>query len=389
MNHGKYVFAQFIEFISHNDFNKYVKIYNSNYRLKLFSTWNHFLCLCYGQITQSESLRSIVLCLNAQRKKLYHLGINSDVKRSTLSDANNIRDWRVFEGFAQELIKEARKYYIDNNDFNIDLDNTAYALDASTIDLCLSIFPWAQFKKNKGAVRLHTLMDMRGSIPVFIHITDGKVHDVNVLDIIEFEFGAFYVMDRGYVDFGRLYKIHRANAFFTTRLKTNIKYVRMYSNPVDRSTGLICDQVIRLTNSYEKYPEKLRRIKYVDRENNITYEFLTNNFIVSALTIAILYKYRWKIETFFKWIKQHLKIKKFWSRSENAVKIQIWVAVIVYLTLAIIKKKLKTEHSIYELSQIIGSSVFDKSPLNELLNITDNSNAKTENSKQFTLWQCK
>lgn len=315
MHEGKYVFSQVVSLISKYEFNKCVNRYEGDYRSKDFKSWSHFLCMLFGQLTYREGVRDTINCLGAHQGKLYHLGIKQLVAYSTLSRANENRDWRIWSDFATYLIEEARALYVNDNDFVLDLDNSVYALDASTIDLCLSVFEWAKFRKKKGAVKIHTLMDLRGNIPVFIDITDGKVHDVNVLDKIEFEPGAFYIMDKGYYDFGRLYQMDRAGSFFVIRAKKNLKAKRMYSRKVNKSTGLKCDQTIKLTNkkSVGLYPGKLRRIKFFDQDKPKTYVFLTDNFEVDALTVCLLYKNRWQIELFFKWIKQHLKIKKFWE----------------------------------------------------------------------------
>lgn len=325
--------------------------------------------MLFGQLTYREGVRDIINCLEAHKSKVYHLGIKQVVSHSSLTRANENRDWRIWADFANHLIRVARPLYVEDNDFTLELNNTVYALDASTIDLCLSVFHWAKFRQKKGAVKLHTLMDLRGDIPVFIAITDGKVHDVNVLDQIFLEAGAFYIVDKGYYDFERLNKIDRAKSFFVIRAKKNLKFNRLYSHAVDKSTGLKCDQTIKLTgiNSKIAYPDKLRRIKYLDETKPKTYIFLTNNFELDALTITSLYKNRWHIELFFKWIKQHLKIKKFWGYSENAVKTQIWIAVCTYLLVAIIKRQLNLKLSLYEILQILSVSVFDKTPLNQLL----------------------
>lgn len=369
MYQGKYVFAQIMEFISRYEFNKCVARHKGNHKLIHFKCWQQFLCMAFGQLTYREGVRDIFNCLNAHKSKAYHLGLKNLVDPTTLTRANRNRDWRIWADFAAHLISVARPLYIDDEGFTLDLDNTVYALDASTIDLCLSVFKWAKFRESKGAVKLHTLMDLRGNIPVFIDITTGKVHDVNILDKIHFEVGAFYIVDKGYYDFGRLFKINTACAFFVIRAKKNLACRRIYSNKVDKSTGLGCDQIIKLTGykSQKDYPEKLRRIKYYDAEKDKTYIFLTNNFQVDALTITQLYKYRWQIELFFKWIKQHLKIKKFWGASENAVKTQIWIAVCTYLIVAILKKQLKSPRSLYSILQILSVSAFDKTPVNQLL----------------------
>jgi len=373
MYQGKYVFLQIMEIVSRYEFKKCVVRYKGNYKVIRFKCWQQFLCMVFGQLTYRESIRDIFNCLNAHKKKTYHLGLKDLVSPTTLTRANENRDWRIWADLATHLISLVRPMYVEDNDFILDLDNTVYALDASTIDLCLSIFKWAKFRKKKGAVKLHTLMDLRGNIPIFIDITNGKVHDVKILDKIDFEPGAFYVIDKGYYDFERLYRVNMAASFFVIRAKTNLKCRRIYSNQVDKKTGLKYDQTIKLTNyqSSKDYSEQLRRIKYYDAEKNKTYIFLTNNFQVDALTIANLYKNRWQIELFFKWIKQHLKIKKFWGQSENAVKTQIWIAVCTYLIIAILKKQLQSKLSLYNILQILSVSAFDKTPVNQLLNNHD------------------
>jgi transposase len=373
MHQGKYVFSQVVSLISKYEFNKSVERYAGDYRSRDFGSWPHFLCMLFGQLTYREGLRDTINCLGAHRGKLYHLGIKHLVAYSTLSRANENRDWRIWSDFAAHLVEEARALYLGDNDFVLDLDSSVYALDSSTIDLCLSVFEWARFRKKKAAIKIHTLMDLRGNIPMFIDITDGKVHDVHVLDKIEFEPGAFYVMDKGYYDFGRLYQMDLAGSFFVIRAKKNLKAKRLYSRKVDKSTGLRCDQTIRLTGkkSAGLYPGKLRRIKFFDRDKPKTYVFLTNNFEIDALTICLLYKNRWQIELFFKWIKQHLKIKKFWGHSENAVKTQIWIAVCAYLLVAIMKKKMKLERNLYEILQILSVSAFDKTPVDQLFSRQD------------------
>jgi hypothetical protein len=361
MNTGKIIFTQLTAFLPLHQFRRCVKRYRGNYKVKTFSCLDQFLCMVFAQLTYRESLRDIETCLRAMQNKFYHMGIRGRVSRSTLADANEKRDWRIYADFAQVLIHLARELYRDEP-FALELDETVYALDASTIDLCLSLFPWAKFRKRKGAIKLHTLLDLRGNIPSFIEITDGKIHDVNVLDILIPEAGSFYIMDRGYIDFARLYQWHLWNAFFIVRAKSNFKFRRLYSRPVDKSTGLRCEQTIVLTgvNSSKDYPEKLRRVKYFDSKTNETFVFLSNNFILPALTIAQLYKCRWQIELFFKWIKQHLRVKAFYGTSENAVKNQIWIAISVYVLVAIIKKQLKLNISLYTFLQILSVSVFEK-----------------------------
>jgi transposase len=345
--------------------------------------------MTFAQLTYRESLRDIESCLRSVHEKLYHIGIRGKVSRSTLSDANENRDWRIYRDFAHVLIQEARGLYI-NDDFGLELDETVYALDSSTIDLCLSSFPWAQFRKTKGAVKLHTLLDLRGNIPTFISITDGKVHDVNILDELIPEPGAIYIMDRGYLDFGRLYIWNQYSAFFVTRLKSNIKVERIYSNPIERPTGLRCDQIVKLTGQSTKkeYPEKLRRIKYFDADTDKTLVFLTNNFTLPALTIARLYQCRWQVELFFKWIKQHLRIKRFYGTSENAVKTQIWIAVSVYVLVAIIKKRLKIEMSLYTILQIFSISLFEKKLIIQAIKPSDYKKQITSLYKQLNLFDC-
>lgn len=345
--------------------------------------------MMFGQLTHRESIRDIATCLKAHQNKIYHLGIKQPISHSTLTRANEKRDWRIYADFAQYLINLVRPLYAADDEFAIDLDNTVYALDSTTIDLCLSVFPWAKFRKKKGAVKLHTLMDLRGNIPVFIDITDGKTHDVNTLDLIDFEPGAFYVMDKAYTDFDRLFDINQCKAFFVIRAKDNLKFRRVSSQGVDKATGLKCDQTIKLTGvkTSTLYPEKLRRIKYYDAENDLLLVFLTNNFEVEAIDICMLYKNRWQIELFFKWIKQHLRIKTFWGYSPNAVKTQIWIAICTYLLVGYAKKKLKSNLSLYEITQILGVSVFDKTPLNELLtNISKNELIK-ENYNQLNMFE--
>ena len=345
MNTGRTVFSQLIDFLPTYELHKCIARYRGNYQVKSFSCWNQYLCMTFAQLTYRESLRDIESCLHAMRSKLYHMGIRGKVSRSTLAYTNENRDWRIYADFAQVLIHIARKLYA-NEDLGLELDQTVYALDSTTIDLCLSLFPWARFRKRKGAVKMHTLLDLRGNIPVFIEITDGKVHDVNILDNIIPEPGSFYVMDKAYVDFTRLFTISQSLAFFVVRAKSNFNYRRLYSHPVDKSEGVKSDQTIVLTGFYpaKQYLGKLRRIRYFDKERNKNLTFLTNNFILPALTIAKLYKYRWQIELFFKWIKQHLRIKAFYGNSENAVKTQIWIAISVYVLVAIIKKRLNLAH---------------------------------------------
>ena len=364
MNQGKTVFSQIIDFLPQKKFRQCVNRYNGNYRLRSFKCYSQFLCMAFAQLTYRDSLRDIECCLRAMQEKLYHMGIRGKVSRSTLADANELRDWRIYSDFAQILIHEARRLYAED-DFGLELNDTVYALDSSTIDLCLSVFPWARFRKTKAAVKLHTLLDLRGNIPTFIWITDGKVHDVNVLDHLIPEPGAIYIMDRAYLDFKRLYHLHQAGAIFVTRSKTNTGLRRLYSHKVDKTTGVKYDQTVVLTGFYSSkdYPDKLRRIKFYDAEKRRTFIFLTNQFSLPAPIIAELYRYRWRVEIFFKWIKQHLRIKKFYGTSENAVKTQIWIAISTYVLVAIMKKKLKIELSLYTILQILSISIFEKKPI--------------------------
>jgi len=387
MNYGSTIFSQIMKFIPSHRFRQCVDRYEGNKGVKSFSCLDQFLCMAFAQLTYRESLRDIECCLRVMGPKLYHMGIRGNISRSTLAYANENRDWRIYCDFAQVLIQTARKLYADEN-FGLELDETVYALDASTIDLCLTLFPWAKFRKTKSAVKLHTLLDLRGNIPTFISITDGKVHDVNVLDILMPEPGAIYVMDRGYLDFRRLYMINQYSAFFVTRAKKNTKFRRIYSNPVDRSTGIICDQIIAFSGYYSRkdYPEKLRRVKFFDTEKNKRFNFLTNQLILAPLTIAELYKKRWQIELFFKWIKQHLRIKAFYGTSENAVKTQIWVAVSVYVLIAIIKKSLNLDQSLYTILQILSVSLFEKIPLYQVVKNYDYKTTNTHEYNQLKLF---
>jgi hypothetical protein len=366
MNMGKTLFAQIMEFIPWTSFARIVDRYGGDSRVRSLSCTEQFRAMAFAQLTYRESLRDIETCLLANQAKLYSMGFRSPVKRSTLADANEGRDWHIWADLAALLIRRARKLYC-NDSFGIDLDNTVYALDATTIDLCLSLFPWAPFRAAKAAVKLHTLLDLRGNITAFIHISDGKTHEVNVLDMLSFEAGAFYIMDRGYLDFGRLFALHQTGAFFVTRAKHGMDAHRVYSSPVDRSTGIICDQRIALDGYYisQDYPEQLRRIRFKDPESGKTLAFLTNNTALPALTIAALYKSRWQVELFFKWIKQHLRIKRFIGNSENAVKTQIWCAVSTYVLIAIVKKELQLDASLYSLLQILSVSVFEKTQLSQ------------------------
>ena len=366
MNLGKTLFAQIMEFVPWTSFARIVARYGGDVRVRNLSCTEQFRAMAFAQLTYRESLRDIETCLRANQTKLHGMGFRSSVKRSTLADANEGRDWHIWADLAALLIRRARKLYC-NDSFGIELSNTVYALDATTIDLCLSLFPWAPFRTAKAAVKLHTLLDLRGNIPAFIHISDGKTHEVNVLDMLAFEAGAFYVMDRGYLDFGRLFTLHQTGAFFVTRAKRGMDAHRVSSSPADRSTGIICDQRIILDGYYisQNYPEQLRRIRFKDPESGKTLGFLTNNTTLPALTIAALYKSRWQVELFFKWVKQHLRIKRFIGNSENAVKTQIWCAVSTYVLIAIVKKELQLNASLYSLLQILSVSVFEKTQLSQ------------------------
>jgi transposase len=363
---GKTLFAQLMDFLPWTSFERIVDRYGGDHRVRSLSCAEQFRVMAFAQLTFRESLRDIEVCLAAQSTKLYHMGFREPIKRSTLADANESRDWRIYADFAQVLIRQARKLYADEK-MAVDLDATVYALDSTTIDLCLALFPWAPFRSTKAAVKLHTLIDLRGNIPSFIEITDGKVHDVNVLDLLIPEAGAYYVMDRGYVDFERLYALHQAGAFFVTRAKRNLDARRVYSAPTDRSTGILCDQTIALNGFYSQrdYPAHLRRIRFKDPETAKTLVFLTNQTTLSALTIGALYKSRWQVELFFKWIKQHLRIKRFYGNSANAVKTQVWIAVSVYVLVAIIRKRLNLDVSLYTLLQIFSVTLFEKMPLQQ------------------------
>src|SRR5713101_7644089 len=365
---GKILFAQLMEFLPWKTFHQIVDRYGGDRRTRCLSCAAQFRVMAFAQLTYRESLRDIEVCLAAQAGKLYHMGIGEAVARSTLADANESRDWRIYFDLAQRLIIKARALYV-GEDFGVELANTVYALDATTIDLCLSTFPWAAFRATKAAVKLHTLLDLRGSIPTFVHISDGKLHAVNVLDLLTPEPGAFYVMDRGYLDLERLYTLNQAGAFFVTRAKSNSKFKRLLSQPVDRSTGLICDQLVELVvfYSHQSYPERLRRIVYRDLERDKRLVFLTNHLSLPALTVCALYKSRWQVELFFKWVKQHLRIKRFFGTSENAVKTQVWTAVTVYVLVAIIRKRLNLELSLHSMLQILSVTPFEKEPLVQLL----------------------
>jgi hypothetical protein len=387
MDTGKTIFAQLIDFLPVYEFQKRVQRYNGHYKVKHFSCWNQFLCMAFAQLTYRESLRDIEACLRSAQRKLYHMGFRGNVSRNTLAHANQVRDWRIYADFAQILIGQARHLYA-NDSFGVELNQTAYALDSTTIDLCLSLFPWAKFRAHKGAVKLHTLLDLRGSIPSLVIITHGKVHDIRIFDQLIFEPGAFYIIDRGYLDFDRLYTIHQASAFYVIRAKSNFRFRRLYSRAVDKSTGVQSDQMIVLEGfySHKAYPDKLRRIRYFDTDQNKRLIFLTNNFILPALTIAELFRCRWQIELFFKWIKQHLRIKAFYGTTENAVKTQIWIAIIVYVMVAIVKKQLKLDLSLYTILQILSVTLFEKTPILEALSTIQPQESQDVSCNQLTLF---
>jgi hypothetical protein len=386
MNLGKTIFSQIVEHLPSYEFRLCVKRYRGQYKIKSFSCWDQFLCMSFAQLTYRESLRDIQACLRGNQEKLYHMGFRGNISRNTLAHANQVRDWRIYADFAHLLIGQARILYA-HEDFGVQLKQTVYAFDATTIDLCLSLFPWAKFRQRKGAIKLHTLMDLRGSIPTLIFVTHGKVHEVNLLDDLVLEPGAIYIFDRGYLDFARLYKIHRAGAFFIIRAKSNFRFRRLYSQKADKAKGVQADQIIELHGYYVRkdYPDRLRRVRYYDAKKKKRLIFLTNNFLLPATTIAELFRCRWKIELFFKWIKQHLRIKAFYGTSENAVKTQIWIAISVYVLVAIIKKKLKVKASLYTILQILSVSLFQKTPLFQLLSQIKPEDKKADSSNQLKL----
>lgn len=368
MNQGKYVFSQIMSFVSHNDFLACVNRYDGDYKVKEFNCWKQFLCMAFGQLTHRESLSDTVMCLSRLKGKLYHLGIGKVISKSTLSKANENRDWRIYEDLAQLLIAEARQLYRHDSALEVDIKQNVFAIDATVIDLCLNVFPWATFRKTKSAIKLHTQLNLKNAIPEFISITPASTHELNVLDEIEFEPNSFYVMDRGYIDFKRLYQIHLTKAFFIIRARSPFAFERVYSHSIDKISGVQCDQTIRLKNYVVSkfYPEKFRRVKFYDAQRDKHLVFLTNNFELPAKDIAQLYKHRWMIELFFKWIKQHLKVKSFWGNSPNAVKTQIWIAVSVYVLVAIVRKQLGIKHSLYEMLQVFSITAFEKTPINQL-----------------------
>jgi len=388
VNQGKAVFSQIMDFLPMAKFRRCVDRYNGNYRTRSFTCFDQFLCMAFAQLTYRESLRDIECCLRAMRGKLYHMGIRGKVSRSTIAYANENRDWRIYCDFAQILIHQARQLY-SNDDFGLQLEETVYALDASIIDLCLSVFPWARFRKTKGGIKLHTLLDLRGNIPSFIAVTEAGVHEVNILDELIPEPGAIYIMDRGYLDFDRLYALHQSGSFFVVRAKTNTRLRRLYSMPVDKSSGLRCDQIVVPTGFYtqKNYPEKFRRVVFVDTEKEQRLFLLTNQMTLPSITIADLYRCRWQVELFFKWIKQHLRIKAFYGTSENAVKTQIWIAISVYVLVAIIKKRLKIGLSLYTILQIFSITLFEKMPILKVLTETEYKNKITTGPIQLNLFR--
>jgi hypothetical protein len=377
-----------MDFLPTYEFRQCVQRYNGNYKIKSFSCWDQFLCLAFAQLTYRESLRDIQACLRGAQLKLYHMGIRGKISRNTLAHANQVRDWRIYADFAQVVITQARSLYA-HEDFGFELEQAVYAFDATTIDLCLSLFPWAKFRQRKGAIKLHTLLDLRGSIPILIYVTQGKTHEVNLLDDLIIEPGAIYLFDRGYLDFARLYKIHQCGAFFIIRAKSNFRFRRIYSQPVDKAKGVQADQIIKLRGFYARkdYPDRLRRIRYFDPEKKKRLIFLTNNFTLPAFVVAELFRCRWKIELFFKWIKQHLRIKAFYGTSENAVKTQIWIAITIYVLVAIAKKRLNLEVSLYTILQILSVSLFEKTPLFQLFSQIQQQETKDDSSNQLELFK--
>ena len=384
---GKLVFAQLTDLIPRYDFRRCVERYQGNAYVKTFTCWDQYLAMAFAQLTYRESLRDIEVCLRAMNPKLYHMGIRGKVSRNTLANANQRGDWRIWADFAQVLIAIARPLHADDS-FGVELADSVYALDATTIDLCLSLFPWATFRRRKGGIKMHTLLDLRGNIPVFVHISPAQMHEVRFMERLCNEVGATYVLDRGYLDFSRLYTIHKCPAFFVTRAKSNTQTRRLYSQPVDKSTGVICDQVVELTlkKSFSDYPERLRRIVYVDPEKQVRYVFLTNHFDLPALSIAKLYRRRWQIELFFKWLKQHLRIKAFFGTSDNAVKTQIWIAISVYVLVAIARKRLHLEASLYTILQVLSLTLFEKTLINEAICIPNNFIDTGPSRKQLELF---
>jgi len=387
MNQGKYVFAQITEFLPQRVFDTLVAKYRGNSYVKHFTCWNQMLSMVFGQLSNRQSLSDLVLCIDAHKRKSYHLGFGPNVSKNNLAKANEKRDFKLFAEYAYHLIGLARKHALPD-DLELSVEGNVYAFDATVIDLCINIFWWAKFRKTKGAIKLHTLFDVKTSIPCFIHITEAAVHEVNAMDVLQYEAGSFYVFDRGYIDFDRLYTLHKTDAYFVVRAKTNFTFKRQRSFKCDKTLGVQCDQTILLAGFYvsKDYPEKLRRIKYYDEEIDVQFVFLTNNFQLSAQEVALLYKYRWKIELFFKWIKQHLKILTFWGISENAVKIQIYCAIVTYVLVALVKARIKSPFSNYEILQILSMSLLDKTPVKELINKPDLQNFKEPLHNQLNIF---
>lgn len=389
MNQGKYVFAQLIDFLSHNDFIRCVSKYQGNYKVKTFTCWHQLLYMVFGQLSNRDSLSDLIVCLQSQQNKSYHLGMGKGTSKANLAKANEKRDYRIYESFASILIAQAQKLIIpDVVALDLSIEAPVYAIDATVIDLCLNVFWWGKFRKHKAAVKLHTMLDVKTNIPTFIYITSGAVHEIKVLDLYPLDAGSYYVMDKGYIDFGRLYRIHNEGAFFITRAKDNFKYIKLSSQSVEENTGIKCDQSVRLKNQkvFLSYPEAIRRLKYYDAEIKMEFVFITNNFEISALDVARLYKYRWTIELFFKWIKQHLKVKAFWGYSFNAVKTQIYIAMITYLLVAIVKHQLKLKQTQYEILQILSISLLCKTPLLELFSNAYPQYVKEQDCNQLNLF---
>ncbi|MEO6668819.1 MAG: IS4 family transposase [Ferruginibacter sp.] len=389
MNQGKYVFAQLIEFLSHNDFISCVSKYNGNYKVKTFTCWHQLLYMIFGQLSNRDSLSDLIVCLQSQQNKSYHLGMGKGTSKANLAKANEKRDYRIYESFASILVIEVQRLAIPELTFNLSIDAPVYAIDATVIDLCLNIFWWGKFRKHKAAVKLHTILDVKTNIPTFIYITSGAVHEVNSLDHLPIEAGSYYVMDKAYIDFERLYRMHQSGAFFVTRAKENFTFIRISSREVDKSIGLRCDQTVRLKNYKVSltYPEVIRRVKYYDKEIEMEFVFITNNFEINAIDVARLYKYRWTIELFFKWIKQHLKVKTFWGYSFNAVKTQIYIAMITYLLVALVKNQLKLKQTQYEILQILSISLLCKTPLLELFSNSYPQYVKEQEDSQLSIFE--
>lgn len=388
MNQGKYIFSQLIEFLSHNDFISCVSKYNGNYKVKTFTCWHQLLYMVFGQLSNRESLSDLIVCLQSQQNKSYHLGMGNGTSKANLAKANEKRDYRIYESFALILVADVQKFAIPEISFDLSIDAPVYAIDATVIDLCLNVFWWGKFRKHKAAVKLHTILDVKTNIPTFIYITSGAVHEVNSLDHLPVEAGNYYIMDKAYIDFKRLYRMHKAGAFFILRAKENFTFIRIASRPVDKSTGVKCDQTVRLKNYTVSlaYPEVIRRVKYYDKELEMEFVFITNNFEISAIDVACLYKYRWTIELFFKWIKQHLKVKTFWGYSFNAVKTQIYIAMITYLLVALVKYQLKLKQTQYEILQILSISLLCKTPLLELFSNSYPQYVKEQKDSQLSIF---